>query len=140
MKVTEVCPVARRLADNGTMPRRSCLEMYEEFVKEHEKTRDAFRAQQRAEEERQRAELDARFGKIADAIDITREEQRRGFGGVTSDMNNSRQTTREMLLKLDKLGRDLDDIQFGIRANTAGLLHVLDELRREDGPSAAAGA
>ena len=48
-------------------------------------------------------------------------------------MNNSRQTTREMLVRLDKLGRDLDDIQFGIRANTLGLLHVLAELRREDG-------
>jgi hypothetical protein len=115
------------------MPRRSCLEKYADFIREHEKTREAFRAEQRAEEEQRRAELDARFGKIADAIDITREEQGRGFRGVTSDMNNSRQTTREMLVRLDKLGRDLDDIQFGIRANTLGLLHVLAELRREDG-------
>jgi hypothetical protein len=119
------------------MPRRNCLEMYHDFIREHEKTREAFRSEQRAEEERQREELDARFGKIADAIDITREEQRRGFGGVKSNMNNSRQTTREMLIGLDKLGRDLDDIQFDLRANALGLLHVLAELRREDGGAAA---
>ena len=107
--------------------------MYDDFIREHERTREAFRAEQRAEEERLRAELDARFGKIADAIDITREEQGRGFRGVTSDMNNSRQTTREMLIRLDKLGRELDDIQFDTRANTLGLLHVLAELRRENG-------
>ena len=107
--------------------------MYDDFIKEHEKTREAFKAQQRAEDERLRAELDARFGTIADAIDITREEQGRGFRGVTSDMNNSRQTTREMLIRLDKLGRELDDIQFDTRANTLGLLHVLAELRREIG-------
>jgi hypothetical protein len=107
------------------------------FIKEREKTRDAFRAEMRAEYERRREELDAKFGKIDDEIDITREEQRRAFGGVTSDMNNSRQTTREMLLRLEKLREDLVDVRFGIRANTAGLLHVLDELRREEGPSAA---
>ena len=107
--------------------------MYEEFIKEHEKTRDAFRAEMRAKHERRREELDARFGKIADPIDITREEERPEFVGATADLNNSRQTTREMLLGLEKLREDLVDIQFGIRANTAGLLHVLAELRREDG-------
>jgi hypothetical protein len=107
--------------------------MYDDFIKEHEKTREAFRAEKRAEYERRCEELDARFGKIADAIDITREEQRRGFGGVISDMNNSRQVTREMLLQLKDLREKLVDVQFGIRSNTEGLLHVLAELRREDG-------
>ena len=63
------------------MPRRSCLEMYADFIREHEKTREAFRAEQRAEEEQRRAELDARFGKIADPIDITRETGARVPGG-----------------------------------------------------------
>jgi hypothetical protein len=31
------------------MPRKSCIEMYEEFVKEHEKTREAFRAEVHAQ-------------------------------------------------------------------------------------------
>jgi hypothetical protein len=138
MKVTEVCRFARGPRGTmGTMLRRSCVEMYEDFIKEHEKTRDAFRAEMRADYERRREELDAKFGKIDDEIDITREGQRRGFGGLTADMNNSRQTTREMLLRLEELRERLVDIQFGIRSNTEGLLHVLAELRREDRAGAA---
>jgi len=61
---------------------------------------------------------------------------------------NSQAVMREMVLELRE-GREVlqqmkaemkaefKDIRDGIRANTEGLLRILDELRREDGPSAA---
>jgi hypothetical protein len=119
------------------VPRKSCIEMYEEFVKEHEKTREAFRAEVHAQHERWREEFDERFGKIPEEFDVTRREQQRGLGGVTAAIENDRQVTREMLEELREHREFLIDIRHGIRSNTAGLLHVLDELRREDGPSAA---
>ena len=51
---------------------------------------------------------------------------------MTAAIQNDRQVTREMLEEL----RDrefLIDIRHGIRSNTEGLLHVLAELRRENG-------
>jgi hypothetical protein len=119
------------------MPRRSCVEMYEDFVREHEKTRETFRAEVHAQHERWRKELDERFGKIPDEFDVTRRGQQRGLGKVTAAIENDRQVTREMLQELRDHREFLVDIRHGIRANTEGLLHVLDELRREDGPSAA---
>jgi hypothetical protein len=115
------------------MPRRSCIEMYEEFVKEHEKTREAFRAQVHAQHECWRKELDERFGKIPAEFDVTRRDQERGLGRVTAAIENDRQVTREMLEELRDHREFLIDIRHGIRSNTEGLLHVLDELRRENG-------
>jgi hypothetical protein len=121
--------------------------MYEEFVKEHEKTRDAFRAEMRAKHEQWGEELDAKFGKIADddakfgkiadEFDLTRRQQQRGLGRVTGAIENDRRVTREMLQELRDHREFLLDLRHGIQSNTHGLLRVLDELRREDGPEPA---
>jgi hypothetical protein len=111
--------------------------MYEQFRKEHEQTRDQFRAEMKAKHERWRAELDARYEKILDEFGVSRQEQRRGFGAVNAAIENDRQVTRQMLLQLQELMDIAIDTRHGIQSNTEGLLRVLDELRREDGPSAA---
>jgi hypothetical protein len=64
---------------------------------------------------------------------LNREEHRRNQARFQS----SQAVMREMLLELREGREILSDIQDGIRANTQGLLRVLDELRRGDGPSAA---
>ncbi|MGH2763833.1 MAG: hypothetical protein ACRDLD_14840 [Thermoleophilaceae bacterium] len=71
---------------------------------------------------------------------LNREEHRRNQARFA----NSQAVMREMLLEqregreiLNEIKAELKDIGHGIRANTEGLLHVLAELRREDGPSAA---
>ncbi len=52
-------------------------------------------------------------------------------------MENDKRVTLDMLLELRQGRETLRDIQDGIRANTEGLLRVLDELRRSDGPNPA---
>jgi hypothetical protein len=119
------------------MPRPRCLKLYERFRSEHEQTRERFVEEMEAKHEEWRAELDAKYGKIVDEFEQTRQEQSRGTETVIAAINNDRQVTREMLLELRDHREFLIDIRHGIRANTEGLLRVLDELRREDGPSAA---
>jgi hypothetical protein len=75
---------------------------------------------------------------------LNREEHKRN----QARFQNSQAVLREMVLELRE-GREVlqqmkaemkaefKDIRDGIRANTEGLLRILDELRREDGPSAA---
>ena len=46
------------------MLRKSCIEMYEEFVKEHEKTREALRAEVHAQHERRRREPPSRLAEL----------------------------------------------------------------------------
>ena len=129
--------------------------MYEQFVKEYEQAHERMRAERRAERERCIAELDARYERLIAEFDERndrlmaevsggRSEQRRGFDSVTGGLANGRQVMREMLLEIRedrKILKDIEagieDARHGIRANTHGLLHVLAELRREDGPSAA---
>ena len=48
----------------------------------------------------------------------------------------SRAVMREMVLELREGREILADIRHGIQSNTEGLLRVLDELRRNDGPDA----
>jgi paraquat-inducible protein B len=64
---------------------------------------------------------------------LNREEHRRNQARFQS----GQQVMRQMVVELREGRAILRDIQDGIRANTEGLLRVLDELRREDGPSAA---
>ena len=52
-------------------------------------------------------------------------------------MENDKRVTREMILELRE-GREHDrDMRDEMRAQREGLLRVLDEFRRNDGPSAA---
>ena len=86
----------------------------------------AFREEVRAHREQAREELRA-----------LREEQARRFDAIGAAIENDRRVTREILLEL-RAGRELlRDLRHGIQANTEGLLRVLDELRRGNGPSAA---
>jgi hypothetical protein len=64
---------------------------------------------------------------------LNREEHRRNQARFA----NSQAVMREMVVELREGREILKDIQDGIRANTRGLLQVLDELRREDGESPA---
>ena len=50
------------------------------------------------------------------------------------ELREGRETLREMRIEMKA---DHKDIRDGIRACTEGLLRVLDELRRDDGPSPA---
>jgi hypothetical protein len=70
---------------------------------------------------------------IRDEMRLNREEHRRNQARFQS----SQAVMREMVLELREGRAILKDIQDGIRANTQGLVRVLDELRRDDGPSAA---
>jgi hypothetical protein len=64
---------------------------------------------------------------------LNREEHRRNQARFES----TRAVMREMLLEWREGREILTDIRHGIQANTEGLLRVLDELRRSNGPSAA---
>ncbi len=52
-------------------------------------------------------------------------------------IQETRSVTREMIVQLRQDRGVLADIRQGIQANTEGLLRVLDELRRGDGPAPA---
>jgi hypothetical protein len=86
------------------------------------------------------ADLRELMEEIRDEMRLNRQEHRRN----QARFQNSQAVMREMLLELregreilGEIKAELKDIGDGIRANTQGLLHVLAELRREDGPSAA---
>ena len=80
-----------------------------------------------------REEIRLSRGEIREEFRLNREEHRRNQARFES----SRSVMREMVLELREGRALLADIRNGIQANTEGLLRVLDELRREDGPSPA---
>ena len=101
------------------MARRPLIERLDEILEEQNAARAEFRADLEARHRRWSRELDERHGDLRHLL------------------LNERQVTREMLLELRRGREILADIQHGIRANTEGLLRILDELRREDGPGTA---
>jgi hypothetical protein len=66
-----------------------------------------------------------------------REEQRRRFDAIDAAIENDRRMTREILMELREGREMLRDMRHGIQATTEGLLRVLDEFRRGDGPAGA---
>jgi hypothetical protein len=66
-----------------------------------------------------------------------RADHKHRFDKLDAAMDNDKRTTREILLELqDARERDRDQ-RDEMRAQREGLLRILDELRRSDGPSAA---
>jgi hypothetical protein len=64
-------------------------------------------------------------------------EQKRRFDAIDVAMENDKRVTREMILELRE-GREHDrDMRNEMRARREGLLRILDEMRRDDGPAAA---
>jgi hypothetical protein len=117
-------------------------EIHEEFRAQREEIHDGFRVQRQeireefeASREQWRAEFEASRAEWRAEFVASQEEQRKRFAAIDAGMANDRDVARKMLLEL-KEGREvLADIRHGIQSATAGLHHVLDELRREDGPS-----
>ena len=106
------------------------LRRYRELVEEVRRGR-------REDYDRWLAEWRARVA-AEDAADRRRDaEQRRRFGDIDAAMENDKQVTRAMILQLREQTVLLHDMRHGIQATTEGLLRVLDEMRREDGPSGA---
>ena len=64
-------------------------------------------------------------------------EQRRRFDAIDAAMENDKRVTRDMIIDLREQTAILRDARQGIQANTEGLLRILDEMRRNDGPSPA---
>jgi septal ring factor EnvC (AmiA/AmiB activator) len=66
-----------------------------------------------------------------------RADHQRRFDKIDTAFENDKRTTREILLELQE-GREHDrDQRDEMRAQREGLLRILDELRRDDGPSPA---
>jgi hypothetical protein len=64
-------------------------------------------------------------------------EQKRRFDAIDAAMENDKRVTRDMILELRE-GRERDrDLREEMRAQREGLLRMLDEMRRDDGPSPA---
>jgi hypothetical protein len=66
-----------------------------------------------------------------------REDQKRRFDAIDVAVEHDKRVTRELVLELREQTAMLRDLRHGIRANTDGLLKILDEFRRNDGPSPA---
>jgi hypothetical protein len=64
---------------------------------------------------------------------LNREEHRLNRAFIES----TRQVLRELVLEVRENREALKDIRHGIQAQTDGLMHVLDELRRRDDPGGA---
>jgi hypothetical protein len=64
-------------------------------------------------------------------------EQKRRFDAIDATTENDKRVTREIILELrEGRGRDRD-LRDEMRAQREGLLRILDEMRRDDGPSPA---
>ena len=84
-----------------------------------------------------RADLEDTRQRLLVELEASRAEQRGATSAQETAIANDRAVTREMLLDMREGREQLVDIRHGIQANTEGLLRVLDELRRGDGPSPA---
>jgi hypothetical protein len=123
--------------------RRWLRELLDEMREEHRLQREelhrwAEEGRRRDQEGRRRdEELRQRAAEQRAELRAVRSDQKRRFDAIDAAMENDRRVTREMVLELREGREMLRDMRHGIQANTEGLLRVLDELRRDDGPSAA---
>jgi hypothetical protein len=98
---------------------------------------DADQSEWRARHDADQREWRARFAAQRADFAAMREDQRRRFDAIDAAMENDKRVTREILLELREGREMIRDMRHGIQANTEGLRRVLDDLRRNDGPSTA---
>ena len=91
---------------------------------------DRRHAERRAESDRRHAEWQVEHAAFL-------ADQKRRFDRIDASMENDKRVTREMILELRE-GREHDrDMRDEMRAQREGLLRILDEFRRRDGPDPA---
>ena len=107
--------------------------MWRRWRQEFEQTRresDRRHAERRAESDRRHAEWQVEHAAFL-------ADQKRRFDRIDAAMENDKRVTREMILELRE-GREHDrDMRDEMRAQRDGLLRILDEFRRRDGPDPA---
>jgi hypothetical protein len=82
-------------------------------------------------------DLVARHEQLIAEFERVRNEHGHRFDKIDTAIENDRQVTRETLLEIRQGRADVDDARDALRAQTEGLLRVLDEFRRRDEPDAA---
>ena len=107
--------------------------MWRRWRQEFEQTRresDRRHAERRAESDRRHAEWQVEHAAFL-------ADQKRRFDRIDAAMENDKRVTREMILELRE-GREHDrNRRDEMRAQREGLLRILDEFRRRDGPDPA---
>ena len=66
-----------------------------------------------------------------------RADHKHRFDKIDAATENDKRTTREILLELQRAREHDRDQRDEMRAQREGLLRILDEMRRDDGPSPA---
>ena len=66
-----------------------------------------------------------------------RADQKRRFDAVDAALENDKRVTREIVLELQEARERDREQRDEMRAQREGLLRILDEFRRNDGPSPA---
>ena len=134
----------RRWREEFEQTRREAAQRHDERQAESNRRHDERRAESnrrhaewQAESNRRQAESDRRHAEwqVEHAAFVA--EQKRRFDRIDAAMENDKRVTREMILELRE-GREHDrDMRGEMRAQREGLLRILDEMRRDDGPSPA---
>ena len=83
------------------------------------------------------ADLVAYHERLIAEFEELRKGHGRRFDRIDMAMESDRRVNREMLLELRDIMDITRDIRHGIQSSIEGLLRVLDEFRRDDGPSPA---
>lgn len=102
---------------------------HERWLTEHERWLTEF--------EQYRAEWRAQVEADRRAFEASQAAEKRRFDALDAGMENDKRITRETVIELRQQTSMLRDLQHRMRSTTEGLLRVLDEFRRNDGPSPA---
>jgi hypothetical protein len=109
--------------------RRELKARHDDWYAEFERAREDSRVT--------RADLVARHEQLIADFERVRREHGHRFDRIDTAIENDRQVTREMLLEIRENTEVTRDARHGIQTTVEGLLRVLDEFRRDDGPSGA---
>ncbi|HYN49972.1 MAG TPA: hypothetical protein VES62_03520 [Thermoleophilaceae bacterium] len=109
--------------------RKELRERHDEWYAAFESARDDSRVRH--------ADLVAHHERLVVEFEQIREGHGKRFDKIDMAMESDRRVNREILLELRDIMDMNRDIRHGIQSSIEGLLRVLDEFRRDDGPSPA---